>query len=57
MKRIRILAIAGAMGTVVFVAAASPSVASDTSPADPLLDRARVAVATDRKSTRLNSSH
>jgi hypothetical protein len=46
MRRVRILACAWAMGTAVFVAAALPSVAADTSPADALLDRARDAVAT-----------
>ena len=46
MRRVRTLACAWAMGAVVVVAAALPSVAADASPADTLLDRARDAVAT-----------
>jgi hypothetical protein len=46
MRRVRTLACAWAMGTVVFVAAALPSVAADRTPADALLDQARDAVAT-----------
>ena len=45
MRRIRTLACAWAMGSVVVVAAGLPSQAADTSPADTLLDRARAAVA------------